>query len=468
MLGMHRRGAGDTVYIAKYIERYRIRINAPVACCHQDVRRYVVERAMKVSDVRITPIAFRDAPVLNASGIHEPYALRTILEVECDNGMVGLGETYGDAAVLSAVRAVAPALAGMSPYDLNSMEAQIRQILTALPAAQAGTELAPGSHPSKQVPNCFSAFEVAFLDLQAKAAGVPLHQLLGGAVRREVPFSAYLFFKYARHIDADYADDPWGEALDPEGIVRQATRMINLYGFESIKLKAGALHPDIECATIRALAQAFPGLPLRIDPNAAWSMETAVRVAGELAGLLQYYEDPVAGLGPMAELHRATGLPLATNMVVTDFDELRQSIAQNAVQIVLSDHHYWGGMRRTQTLAAICDHFGLGLSMHSNSHLGISLMAMAHVAAATPKLSYACDTHYPWVEDDDEVVMGGKVKIEGGCVRVGDEPGLGVSIDRARLERLNGIFERIAIRSRDDVAQMRKYDPAFDPGKPRF
>lgn len=423
---------------------------------------------MKVCDVRITPIAFRDAPILNASGIHEPYALRTILEVECDNGMVGLGETYGDAAVLSALRAVGPSLVGMSPYDLNALVEHVGSVLSSLPTVDAGAELAPGSHPSKQAPNCFSAFEVAFLDLQSKASNLPLYQLLGGAVRREVPFSAYLFFKYARHIDADYPEDPWGEALDAEGIVAQAKRMIGLHGFESMKLKAGTLHPDIECASIRALAKAFPGLPLRIDPNAAWSMETAIRVADELSGLLQYYEDPIAGLGQMAALHRATGLPLATNMVVTDFEELRQSIDQKAVQIVLSDHHYWGGLRRTQVLAAMCDHFGLGLSMHSNSHLGISLMAMAHVAAATPNLSYACDTHYPWVEEDDEVVEGGKIRIERGCVQLGDEPGLGVSIDRSRLARLNGVFERISIRSRDDVAQMRKYDAGFDPRKPRF
>ena len=55
----------------------------------------------------------------------------------------------------------------------------------------------------------------------------------------------------------------------------------------------------------------------------------------------------------------------------------------------------------------MCEVFGMGLSMHSNSHLGISLMAMAHVAASVPTLSYACDTHYPWLDPDEEVIVGG-------------------------------------------------------------
>jgi glucarate dehydratase len=155
-------------------------------------------------------------------------------------------------------------------------------------------------------------------------------------------------------------------------------------------------------------------------------------------------------------------------MVVTAFEHLRQSVAIDAVQIVLSDHHYWGGLRDSQALGAMCRTFGLGLSMHSNSHLGISLMAMAHLAAATPNLTYACDTHYPWVEEEDEVIAGGKLPIVGGHVTVGDAPGLGLSIDPERLARAHATFRRIAIRTRDDTGQMRKYDPHFSPVKPRF
>ena len=424
--------------------------------------------ALPIRHVRVTPIAFRDPPLLNAAGIHEPYALRAIIEIEADGGLVGLGESYGDAPVLAALRAVAPELVGHDAYDLNGLEQLIARTLARLPAAAAGAELAPGSQPAKLLANCLSAFELPCLDLQARAAGVPLHMLLGGAVRREVPFSAYLFFKYARHIEPEEAPDSWGEALTPGQIVAQARRMIEAHGFGSIKLKAGTLPPDVEVACIEALSRAFPGLPLRIDPNGAWSMETALHCAGRLGPLIEYYEDPVAGLDGMAQLHRATGLPLATNMVVTSFDELRDSIARNAVQIVLSDHHYWGGLRASQHLAAMCATWQLGLSMHSNSHLGISLMAMTHLAAATPNLTYACDTHYPWVEEEDEVISGGKIAIAGGCVAVSDAPGLGLTLDPARMARAHAIFNRITIRTRDDLGQMRKYDPAFSGAKPRY
>ena len=427
---------------------------------------------MQITSVRVTPIAFRDPPLLNAAGIHEPYALRSIIEVEAGGYigpmLTGLGESYGDAPVLAALCEAAGDLVGLSIYDLNGLRDRLAAALARLPAAQAGAELAPGSQPARLLGNCFSAFEVALLDLQAKAANVPLHALLGGAVRREVPFSAYLFFKYARHIEPEEAPDAWGEAITPEGIVAQARRMIDLYGFGSIKLKAGTLPPEVEVASIEALAKAFPDMPLRIDPNGAWCMETALKAAEKLGPLIQYYEDPVAGHDGMAQLHRETGLPLATNMIVIDFAGLRESVAKNSVQIVLSDHHYWGGLRASQNLAAMCDTFGLGLSMHSNSHLGISLMAMTHLAAATRNLTYACDTHYPWVEEEDEVITGGKVPINDGCVRVGDEAGLGVTLDPERLARAHALFNRITIRTRDDLGQMRKYDPAFTGRQPRY
>jgi glucarate dehydratase len=424
-----------------------------------------VSRDTKVCDARITPIAFRDGPLLNAAGIHEPWALRAIVEVETSDGRVGISETYGDEPMLRVLDQARTLILGLSPFHLNSMEERVRSAVR--PSAGAiEFELAPGSHTAKNAAKVTSAFEVAMLDLQGQIVGAPIVDLLGGKVRDAVPYSAYLFFKFAEHVDKPYAPDAWGEGISPAQIVAQARRMIELYGFKSIKLKGGVFEPAHEIACMRALHAAFPGLPLRLDPNANWSLETSIAAAAQLDELLEYYEDPTPGLVGMAELARHTRLPLATNMVITTLDDFRKGAEMGAVKVLLSDHHYWGGLRVTQTLARMCALWDLGISMHSNSHLGISLMAMSHVAASLPNLTYACDTHYPW--QDEEVVKGGRIRFDKGAVRLPTTPGLGVELDRDELARLHDQYRSCGVRNRDDLSQMRKYDARFAGKSPRF
>jgi glucarate dehydratase len=425
--------------------------------------------------VLITPIAFRDPPLLNAAGIHEPWALRSIIEIETRSGWLGISESYGDQPMLDALAKVAPALIGLSPWALHEMEERVAALVT--PAAGIASEflgrqvsLAPGNHVSKTVAKVISALEVAMLDLQGQLAAAPMVDLLGGAARASVPFSAYLFYKYAEHIDRPYGGqerDTWGETLTAEQLVVQARRMVALHGFQSIKLKGGVRPPAEEAAGMLALAQAFPGMPLRIDPNGNWTLATSLDVVQRLRGVLEYYEDPTPGLDGMAAVARACEVPLATNMVVTDWCEFRRNVELGCpVKIVLSDHHYWGGLRASQRLSTLCRTFDLGLSMHSNSHLGVSLMAMTHLCASLPLLTYACDTHYPWQED--EVVAGGRLQFERGSMRVPTAPGLGVTLDREDLARLHDNYLHCGIRVRDDLAQMRKYEPGFKGRQPRF
>lgn len=421
---------------------------------------------MKITAVRVTPIAIKDPALLNAAGVHEPFGLRSIIEVVGANGMVGLGETYGDAPVLGLLTRAAPSLVGLSAFDVNGMLARLQALAPKVNTGHVEMELAPGSLASNLVTSAFSAFEVAFMDLQARTLGIPLVELLGGAVRDKVSYSAYLFYKWDASVDPEYAPDPYGEAVNAEQIVQQARQMIGQYGFESIKLKAGVFDPMEEADAILALKAAFPNQPLRIDPNSNWSMATSLKVADKLRGSLEYYEDPTPTLEGMAALHKATGMPLASNMVITNWAELKRSIELNAVQILLSDHHFWGGLRATQALAQTCQTFGLGLSMHSNSHLGISLMAMTHLAASVQHLSYACDTHYPW--QSDEVLVGGKVPIVGGCVHLTKQPGLGVELDQDKLAELHEAYKVCRIRTRNDVAQMQRYRPEWTQIKPRF
>ena len=418
---------------------------------------------LPVREVTVTPVAFPDPPLLNSAGVHQPWALRAIVQVRCDDGLVGLGETYGDAPHLALVNAAAGSLAGLDVFDLAGLRSRVSAAIGTVDAPDKHG-LTGGSTAAKTLSRVVSPFEVALLDIQGKAIGRPVHDLLGGKVRDRVPFSAYLFYKWPGHPGSE--PDAWGEALDPSGIVAQARLMIDKYGFGSIKLKGGVFPPEDEIAAIRALRDAFPDLPLRLDPNAAWTPATSIKVAEETAGLLEYLEDPTGGLPGMAEVAALAPMPLATNMCVVAFADLPEAVRRGSVGIVLADHHYWGGLRASAELAAICRTWGLGVSMHSNSHLGISLAAMTHLAAATPDLTYAVDTHTPWQSGVD--VVADPLTISDGSAAVPDTPGLGVTLDEDALARLHENWVRCGIRERDDTAYRQRFEPDYVKRRPRW
>jgi glucarate dehydratase len=418
---------------------------------------------IRVTGARITPVAFVDPPLLNTVGVHQPYALRAIIQLDTDSGLVGLGETYADTKHLERLEAAAQAIVGEDVFALNVIRGLIAVRLGGEDGAD-GSGLAGMITTSSTVDRVFSPLEVACLDVQGHATGRPVSDLLGGKVRDAVPFSAYLFYKWAAHPGLE--PDGWGEALDPAGIVAQAQRIVDEYGFTAIKLKGGVFPPDEEMAAIEALRAAFPDHPLRLDPNAAWTAQTAIKVASGLAGVLEYLEDPTPDLDGMAEVARQAPMPLATNMCVVAFDQLAPAIAKQSVGVVLSDHHYWGGLHRSRLLAGICENFGLGLSMHSNSHLGISLAAMVHLAAATPNLTYACDTHWPW--KSEEIVKPGALEFVDGSVPVPTTPGLGVEVDDDQLAALHEQYVSCGIRDRDDTGYMQSIDPDYQAISPRW
>ncbi|MHC5904941.1 glucarate dehydratase family protein [Streptomyces sp. S6] len=427
---------------------------------------------LTITDVRLTPILVADPPLLNTQGVHQPYTPRLIVEVVTADGVTGLGETYGDTKYLELARPFAERLVGRSVADHNGLFTVMNGV--GVDRARVVDQVDVGGLRGVQTADklrlsVVSGFEVACLDALGKALGLPVHALLGGKVRDAVEYSAYLFYKRAGHPEGVAAErDDWGAALDPAGIVEQARKFTERYGFTSFKLKGGVFPPEQEIAAIRALAEAFPGQPLRLDPNGAWSVETSLTVAEELGDVLEYLEDPALGTGAMAEVAARTGVPLATNMCVTTFAEIPDAFGRGAVQVVLSDHHYWGGLRNTQRLAAICATFGVGVSMHSNTHLGISLAAMTHVAATVPDLHHACDSHYPWQSED---VLTERVAFDAGRVTVTDTPGLGVTLDPDRLALLHQrwLDDDGTLRDRDDAAAMRMVEPGWEtPSVPRW
>jgi glucarate dehydratase len=404
---------------------------------------------VRIVALRATPIAIKDPPLRSAFGLHAPYALRTIVEVDTDAGVTGLSETYGGEAPQRAFAAARDLVIGRDPYDVAALRLALDRLRTDKAEGWAWEARTFGRA------QLFSALEVACLDAIGKATGRRLCDLLGGAVRDRVDFAAYLFYKHA-------GDDVWGEIMSPEAMAREARTMRERYGYRSLKLKGGVLEPEKEVETILRLRETFgPDVPLRLDPNAAWSDATAHRVAARLEGVLEYLEDPVPGIDRMSGVAARTRIPLATNMCVTSFGHIPEAVAKRAVAVILTDHHMWGGMRATLELGRLCGAFGLGVSMHSNSHLGISLAAMIHVAAAIPELTYACDTHYPWQTED--VILGGKLEIRDGAAAVPSGPGLGVELDRDALGALHERYLSAGLAARDDVREMHKIDPSWRP-----
>lgn len=439
----------------------------------------VSENTMKIVDMRVHSIAMADPPLRSSYGLHAPYALRNVLELESEDGIVGIAETYGGEKPAAALLAARGQVVGADAYRLTGdLLGLVEGEGDGLDRSQ--THHVPGENPLDASSRTYAALETACLDLIGRSVGQPVCDLLGGRVRDEVPFSAYPFYKHAGGGGEgdDKREDKYGEALTPEALVRQVRQMFDEYGFGSVKFKGGVLDPEIEIETIRQLRREFgPDVPLRIDPNSAWTVETSIKVGQALEEELSnggYLEDPAMGIDGMAAVRNgllAAGIdtPLASNVAVTSFAHIPESVRKDAVQVILCDHHYWGGMRQVQHLAKICQVFGMGLSMHSNSHLGVSLMAMAHVAAATKHLTYACDTHYPWQSEKDEIVAGGRVPIVNGCVRIPDKPGLGVELDYDQIARGKELFEKVPYRKRDDEAEMRKHvDPTWKRVLPRW
>ncbi len=425
---------------------------------------------MKIIDMHVTPIAVGDPPLLNAAGLHAPYALRTIIEIVTDDNIYGLGEVPGSVATTQALEAAREVVIGQDPFQLNAIQDGLRARF----GQEGASERGESPWDRRRLVHVFSAIEVACFDVMGKATGRPVCDLLGGrvpGVRGErVDFSAYLFYKYEGAggklgFDTDPAATGWAAArqkaaLDPAGVVAEAQAMCAEFGFKSIKLKGGVFPPDEEVAAMHALYEAFgPGTPLRLDPNAIWTVETSIDAGRKLEGVLEYYEDPTRGQENMAKVRQALSIPLATNMCTTSFEDIPGSVRTGSEDIILSDHHFWGGLRASVELARICRTFGRGLSMHSNSHVGISLAAMAHLAAAIPNLTYACDTHYPW--QSEEVIVGGRLPFEDGALLVSNEPGLGVDLDRAALATLHAQYKACGLTERNDEIEMQKVQPGW-------
>jgi glucarate dehydratase len=390
---------------------------------------------MKIVDIRATTVTVPlEAPLRHANGCHWGRFVRTIVEVETDNGIVGLGEMGGGGESAEAVfRAMKSYLIGHDPARLEQM-----RFLIANPTASLYNN-------RTQV---LAALEFACLDILGQAWGVPVCDILGGQLRDRIPFATYSFFCYPN------PQTGFGEVRTIDQVIHNIRTLKQRFGFTTHKLKAGIFHPDYELEIYRAACAAFPEDSFRFDPNAVWSTEQAIRFGQGIERLRNdYLEDPVYGLNGMRRVRQMVRVPLATNTVVVNFEQLSANILATAVDVILLDTTFWGGIRACIKAAAVCETFQIGVAVHSSGELGIQLATMLHLGAVIPNLSFAADAHYHHLVDD--IIVGGLMPYEDGAVRVPSAPGLGVKLDRDKLKEYSELYRRLG-----------GYPYDQDPGRP--
>ncbi len=388
-----------------------------------------------ISAIRATPVTVPlEAPLLHSNGAHWGRFVRTIVEVETADGYVGLGEMGGggeDAA--RSFAALADYLRGHDVFRLEAMRFAICNPTASL--YNNRTQL-------------HAAIEFACLDIMGQKLGVPVHALLGGKLRDEVEFASYLFFRY---------NDPAtgrGEVRTAEQLVANARALKSQHGFRVHKLKGGVYPPAHELACYRALADALDGDRFRFDPNSALSLADAIDFGRGILSLRNdYFEDPVWGMPQLARLKEFVPLPIATNTVVVNFEQLAANEKLRAVDVVLLDTTFWGGIRPCIKAAGVCETLGVGVAVHSSGELGIQLATMLHLGAVLPNLGYAADAHYHHLVDD--VIAGGRMPYRNGAIEVPDGNGLGVALDRAKLAQYHELY-----------LELGGYPYDRDPGRP--
>jgi len=371
---------------------------------------------MKILDLKARCIAIPlNAQLRHNTGVHPGYFMRTILELITDEGIVGLGE-IGGGDQRAALLKLKPRITGMDPFSLELIKLKVLRSIYYLSNARL-----------------YAAIEMACLDIQGKATGRPVSDLIGGSVRHEIPLIGYLFWRYDRP----------GGGMDKtaEDLADYCVELQETLGIKAMKLKAGVEKPEEEAKVLRLCRKRLgDDFGLRIDPNGLWSVTTAVRIGRQLEDLnIEYFEDPAWGIEGNAAVRKQVRIPIATNMYPNKFDDLGPAIRMGAMDIVLTDLHYWEGPRGVKDLCAVCQTFNLGVAMHSGSEFGVELAAMLQTASTIPGMTFAGDAHYHYLLDD--IIEGGLMKYQDGCIKVPGGPGLGVKLDEDKMKFYGKFYE---------------------------
>lgn len=432
-----------------------------------------------IKSMQVIPVAGHDSMLMNIGGAHGAYFTRNIVILQDNAGNTGVGEAPGGEVIYKTLVDAIPHVQGKQISVLNKIVSQMHQGNLTTDSETFGK----GAWTFELRVNAVAALEAALLDLMGKFLNVPVCELLGpGKQRDEVTVLGYLFYIGDRQAtDLPYQAPETGKhdwyrlrhekAMSTDAVVELAAAAKDRYGFKDFKLKGGVLAGETEIETVTALAKQFTDARITVDPNGAWSLDEAIRLCKDMHGVLAYAEDPCgaeqgfSGREVMAEFRRATGLPVATNMIATNWREMCHAVMLQSIDIPLADPHFWtlsGAVR----VAQLCNDWGLTWGCHSNNHFDISLAMFTQVGAAVPGNPTAIDTHWIWQEGQH--LTKEPMQIVNGKIAVADKPGLGVDLDMDQVMKAHELHKKLPTGARNDAMAMQYLIPGwqFDRKRP--
>jgi glucarate dehydratase len=393
---------------------------------------------MRIVDVKAVPVTVpMEAPLRWSMGV-ETGTTRTIVKVFLDNGIIGVGETYGGlSTALIIVEKCKPLIIGEDPMEIGKIVAKFSPYFE-IP------------YETSIPPHVFAGLEMACWDAMGKFLDKPVNSLLGGCFRREIPVVSYMFYRYEGR-------DNIAPIESADAMLKYHEKLESIYGkFLGTKIKGGVYPPERELEAVKLFRETHgKDFLIRFDPNGAWSIETAIRI---LKRMEEYYpefvEDPTLYIEGMARVRQSVKIPLSTNMAVIWFNQIVPAFRLGAIDMLEQDIHYWGGLHLNRKLLAIAETLQLGLAMHSDRELGISTAAVLHFVSSQPSLIHPIDSHYHHQIDD---IITEPFAYRDGKFKVPEGPGLGVEIDQKKLEKYAELYKQ-----QGDINEF------YDPKRPKW
>ncbi|QDV32461.1 mandelate racemase/muconate lactonizing enzyme family protein [Tautonia plasticadhaerens] len=366
---------------------------------------------MKITRLEAIPVSVPLKAGLTTRTAHGDHVTSdyAIVRVHTDSGLVGLGEATvspiwsgetNRSAVVAVEQILGPAILGMDPTRVHSCRFAMDRALKANPFTK-------------------SAVEMALWDLAGKAAGVPVHQLLGGKLRDSIRTKMMI------------------GAFDPPQAVSLAERFLG-WGVTCLKVKVG-LDPAGDVARVRAVREAAgPDIPITVDANCGWDVPAARYALERLKAFdLLVAEQPLNPvLDDATRDLRSLGLAImADESVWTAADAMRVCKA-NAADVISLYPGKNGGLLASIEVAHVAAAAGIPCHMGSNLELGIASAAMLHLAAAVPNIRsdrFPADILGPNYHEADLLTT--PLRLEPEAAIVPDSPGLGAELDEGQLDR---------------------------------